>query len=563
MGKLGQVQAFTRLRMGLPFPENAFDPSPEAMFFPAAIMASSGCPCIQQNFFMSSRFASKPEAFPDRASRGAILLTSLAIAAFSSLLIYPVKGFTVIREFDRGPCSSHCTIYAGPSGTDKNSGSDPSSPKTLRGAAAATRPGTTVCLLPGTYNLDSSFASPQSGAPSAWIVYKSCGHGPANIVYTGPADASPMFRLGSGKFPSGPSYLEFRGLHLDGRGSAGDGFFCRGGHHLRFIDNSITGTGGSGIGSIGCDYLTADHNVIVHNGYVPPSTRVPQWYSWSSGISFNSDQWLDRYPGFHNIISNNVVAGEVDQSSKHSDGNGIILDLSNRTYDYSSANTPPALVISNVVYGNGGRCLEAYTVTNFWFVNNTCYKNVLDLPDRTDASITVNNSHDGYVVNNLVVAAGASHPCYAEEHTIENIHYFANLCFGSSNLLADADSQFLSADPLFARPPDLDPSIPAEQALSSSFRAQPEIPLPAKTRETPPQPTLEDGPNDRLADGFALLPHSPALAKGVDPATLPGLPKELAADLKKYIYSDFAGNPRPHGGSFDLGAYQSSSLPRH
>jgi len=478
---------------------------------------------------MSSRFVGRPQAFPDRASRGALFLTSLLILALLSLLAYVVKNFLVIQKLDPAPCSANCTIYASPSGNDKNSGSDPSSPKTFLGAAAATRPGSLVCLLPGTYDLDSSFTPPQSGAASAWIVYKSCGDGAVNFVWAGSPDASPMFKLGSGPFPSGPSYVEFRGLHFDGRANAGDGFFCRGGHHLRFINNTVTDTGGSGVGSIGCDYLTADHNVIVHNGYMPRSTKVPQWYSWTSGISFNSNQWFDRYSGFHNVISNNVVTGEVDQSPKHTDGNGIILDLSNRTYDYSSADTPPALVINNVVYGNGGRCLEAYTVTNFWFVNNTCYKNVLDLPEKSDASITVNNSHDGYIVNNLVVAAAASHPCYSEENKAEEIRYFANLCFGGSNLWRHANSsQFISGDPLFARPLDLH----------------------SKAAETP-SPRL-------LADGLALLPRSPALAKGIDPATLPGLPKQVAADLKKHIYADFAGNPRPEGGPFDLGAYQSS-----
>ena len=486
----------------------------------------------------------------DRASGGALLLTSLVILAFFSLLAHVVKNPFVIRKVDPGPCSSNCTIYAAPSGNDKNSGNNPSSPKTFLGAAAATRPGSLVCLLPGTYELDASFAPPRSGTSSAWIVYKSCGSGAVNFVWTGPPDASPLFKLGSGRFPSGPSYLEFRGLHLDGRGNAADGFFCRGGHHLRFIDNTITNTGGSGIGSIECDYLTADHNVIVHNGYLPPSTKVPQWYSWTSGISFNSNQWFDRYPGFHNIISNNLVTGEVDQSEKHTDGNGIILDLSNRTYDYSSANTPPALVLNNVVYGNGGRCLEAYTVTNFWLVNNTCFKNVLDLPDKTDASITINNSHDGYIVNNLVVAASASHPCYSEEHKAEEIHYFANLCFDSSNMLRNSNlsaSQFISADPLLARPPDVHSKVAVEQSRSPSFRAQRGIPLAAEHRG-----------KDGLDDGFALLPRSPALAKGIDPATLSGLPKEVVADLKKYIYTDLAGKPRPQGGPFDLGAYQSS-----
>src|SRR5205823_7448517 len=73
--------------------------------------------------------------------------------------------------------------------------------------------------------------------------------------------------------------------------------------------------------------------------------------------------------------SSNLITGEVDQSTNKTDGNGIILDLSNGSYDPTTANTPPALIINNVVYGNGGRCILGYVVTNFWFVNNTCYKN--------------------------------------------------------------------------------------------------------------------------------------------------------------------------------------------
>jgi len=55
-----------------------------------------------------------------------------------------------------------------------------------------------------------------------------------------------------------------------------------------------------------------------------------------------------------------------------------------------------------------------------------------------------------------------------------------------------------------------------------------------------------------------LLPGSPALGKGMDPSTLPGLPAEIVGDLKKYIYVDYNGKPRPRGGPFDLGACQSS-----
>src|SRR5437667_3370191 len=141
------------------------DPSSEATFLPrGAISASLGFPLHSAEISMSSRFVGRPQAFPDRASRGALFLTSLLILALLSLLAYVVKNFLVIQKLDPAPCSANCTIYASPSGNDKNSGSDPSSPKTFLGAAAATRPGSLVCLLPGTYDLDSSFTPPQRGA---------------------------------------------------------------------------------------------------------------------------------------------------------------------------------------------------------------------------------------------------------------------------------------------------------------------------------------------------------------------------------------------------------------
>src|SRR5580700_431144 len=232
--------------------------------------------------------------------------------------------------------STDCTLYASPSGG--GNGTSSSSPLTFSAAASATQPGSVVCLLGGTYDLSSTFIPPNSGSPSSWIVYKNYDSTPVNFVWTGAADAEPMFKVGNGSFPSGPAYIQFQGLNLNGSGTAADGFFCRGGHHARFIGNSISDTGGSGIGSINCDYLTADHNLINHNGYIPSSTSVPQWYSWTSAISYNSHLWFDNYTGIHSVISNNIIAGEVDQSSNHTDGNGIILDL--------GGNTPPALILT-------------------------------------------------------------------------------------------------------------------------------------------------------------------------------------------------------------------------
>jgi hypothetical protein len=180
-----------------------------------------------------------------------------------------------------------CSLYASANGKDQNSGRTTTSPKTFLGAAAATRPGSVVCVLSGTYSLSSSFKPPVSGTPSAWIEYKSYGDGPVNFVWTGPADGSDMVSMESVSFPSDPAYLEFRGFNLDGRGNAANGFKCRGSHHLRFIGNTISNTGGGGISTVLCDYLTVDHNLVHHNGYR---------FGWTSGVSFNSNQWFDSYP---------------------------------------------------------------------------------------------------------------------------------------------------------------------------------------------------------------------------------------------------------------------------
>src|SRR5437588_1412929 len=108
--------------------------------------------------------------------------------------------------------SSDCTLFASPSGSSSNSGTSPSSPKSFSSAASASGPGSVVCLLGGTYTLSSSFSPPTSGSPSSWITYKNYDSTPVNFVWSGGSNASAMFYIGGGSFPSGPAYLEFRGL---------------------------------------------------------------------------------------------------------------------------------------------------------------------------------------------------------------------------------------------------------------------------------------------------------------------------------------------------------------
>jgi hypothetical protein len=105
--------------------------------------------------------------------------------------------------------------------------------------------------------------------------------------------------------------------------------------------------------------------------------------------------------------------------------------------------------------------------------------------------------------------------------------YFNNMFLGNNNF---SNSQLLPGDPLFVNAPYFHPTNGGQYANALA-------------------PWL-------LYDGLELQVVSPARRIGIDPSTIPGVPSAIVNDLRKWIYRDIKGNPRPQGGLFDLGAYQ-------
>lgn len=421
--------------------------------------------------------------------------------------------------------SGVCTLYAAPDGAPHNSGATPNQPVSLRAAADRSKPGSVICLLAGTYFVNTPFAIRNSGRQDEWIVYQSL-DGRARIE-----PRSGSYALWQLRGPT--QYVEIRELIFDGHDTASAGVDCAGCDHLRVIRNKISNTGRGGVLTYPDrqtgkhpDYITVDHNMIYRGGYNQGG---------SSAISYNHHGWFDQYPGFHSFVTNNIISGEYDNSSDHTDGNGIIMD------NPQSQPTPPTLIANNVVYENGGRCIHSLNAANNWIVNNTCYANGLDLAVKggrlgNNGEFALFHSSNDYLINNLAYAWRDRRPFSDEGPT--PARYFSNIWYTPGTgvnvvpaSVARQSSKLRQADPHFVSPPAVGPTAPGQY-------------------RHPLRP-------DELRNEFHVKPGSPAIGAGIDPTTLPNIPAEIISGLRQHIYSDIENNPRPKGGPFDIGAYQS------
>jgi hypothetical protein len=179
-----------------------------------------------------------------------------------------------------------------------------------------------------------------------------------------------------------------------------------------------------------------------------------------------------------------------------------------------------------------------FTVTNIWIVNNTCYKNGLDLNESGSGEMVTNQSKNSYWINNVAYSWNNRQPFQQLSSSNPGMVYYREMYYGGNNNFTYSDpSQFTKADPLFASPPVLNATAGGQYATALA-------------------PWL-------LGTALTLQATSPAIDKGIDPTTVPGASADIIVGLRQYVFKDITGRARPLGNGFDLGAYESTtaSLP--
>lgn len=403
------------------------------------------------------------------------------------------------------------TYYVSGTGTDSNSGLSTSSPfRTIQKAANVTNPGDTVLIMNGVYTNANPYGHlleiTRSGTASAWITFKAYpGHFP-KLQHNG---------WNGIMIQNGASYIEVNGLEIVGNNANvtlnyalsqktntsnpltnGNCLSIDGRNNGHPHHLRILNNKIHDCGGSGISVVQADY-VTVENNEVYNNA----WYSVyaQSGISFWQNWRFDTSQGYKMFIRKNKVYNNRQNipwivTGTLTDGNGIIIDDSRNTQNGSKlgAYTGRTLVENNISFKNGGSGIHTYSSDHVDIVNNTAYLNN-QTPEIKDGQIFANKSSDIVIINNILYAYPGKNVNSNWNNT--KVSYDYNLYANSTTIVVKGIHDII-ADPLFVNP--------------------------------------------SIAD-FKLQARSSAINKGY-----------TLTSLK----TDFAGNPRPSGTAYDIGAYE-------
>lgn len=334
--------------------------------------------------------------------------------------------------------------YISGNGNDTNDGKTAATAfRTLQKAADLVQPGDLVWIGDGTYsNADQSNGSAvlsitRSGRSDAWITWKARpGHRPeirptgwAGIQVSGSYhlieglnvignnDAIVLLHaLEDAKKEKPNPFFNTNGIFINGRTRKPE----EKPHHVIVRNCTVGKCAGGGIIAIETDYVTIEDCQVYENA----------WFMryGGSGISTLHNWAFDDAPGYHIIIQRNKVWNNKtlvpwEKIGKLSDGNGIILDVTDQDQVQGATNPNAnvaiktnqtkapekpqrpewkgrALVANNLSAFNGGSGIHTFRTKYVDIVNNTTYWNGQIVGYQ---ELFPNRSEDVVILNNIIV----------------------------------------------------------------------------------------------------------------------------------------------------------------
>jgi hypothetical protein len=337
-------------------------------------------------------------------------------------------------------------------GDDANDGGSARSAfRTLKKAAEVVKPGDTVLIGNGIYTDEDKgggsavLALAQHGRPDAWTTWKAAPGAKPELRPTGwhgifitgsyyiidgltvigandsialiDAFADGVTKKKDGKSYPGSPRFNTNGITVDGRKSPVDAKP----HHVIIRNCTVGKMPGGGITMIEADHFTVEDCLVFENA----------WYMRyaGSGITTLNNWAYDDAPGYHVVIQRNRVWNNKclvpwAAIGKHSDGNGILFDVTDKktsggaanptgitgsVADPNAASLKPerpewkyrALIANNVSAFNGGSGIHTFRTAHVDVVNNTTYWNGSVVGYQ---ELFANRSDDVVFLNNIAVA---------------------------------------------------------------------------------------------------------------------------------------------------------------
>jgi Right handed beta helix region len=384
------------------------------------------------------------------------------------------------------------TWHVSGTGNDANDGKTVKTAfRSLQKAADLVNPGDIVLIGDGIYTIaDKSDGGAilnikTSGTKDAWITWKAapgakpdirpigwCGiqisgsyHILDGLTVTGGNDSIYLLQAQEdGKKTTPDPKFNTNGIYVNGRVRKPE----EKPHHNIIRNCTVTKCPGGGIIGIETDYFTVEDCKVSDNA----------WFMryGGSGITTLNNWAYDDAPGYHIIIQRNYVWNNKtlvawEKIGKLSDGNGILLDVTDQAK--TGATNPNAdavikkdsaapaveskpkrpewkgraLIANNLSAFNGGSGIHTFRTKYVDVINNTTYHNggIVGYPE-----MFANNSEDVVFLNNIIVPKPAGKITSNNKNT--NIRWDNNLYPVAQSFFKGAND--IVAEPLFMNVPD-------------------------------------------------------------------------------------------------------------